>query len=106
MRMIAILLAAALLPAAAAATERPSLQDDSYRCLMDGQMTSYLRQAWQEQPKAVGDLSQGNRTTLFVSRAGSWTLVEHRNDGRACVLASGSRISMAVEKGFGPALGY
>ncbi len=70
------------------------LEADATRCLQDIEIAEYLKQAWSEVPVALGNLDNGNQTTLYLSRQGTWTLVEHRNDGRACIEAHGSNMRL------------
>ncbi len=98
MHNIPLVLALWLLPTLVGAMDVNSIaqqrHSDAMRCLPDAKMTSYLDQAWAELPVALGDLDNGNPTTLFLSHRGSWTLVEHRRDGLACIEASGTRMTI------------
>jgi hypothetical protein len=85
--------------AAAEAVDREAVDRteiaDANRCLPKSEMIDYLKRAWSEVPVAEGALSNGNPTTLYLSRRGTWTLVEKRQDGKACVEASGSNMSVS-----------
>ena len=59
-------------------------------CLDANALETYLRDAYQEKVVAMGDQATGHRTFLYTSEAGSWTFVELRADGQACVTASGT----------------
>lgn len=66
---------------------------DGVHCLPRPELNSYLGRAWNESRHLSGDLENSNPMSIYVSRRGSWTLVEFRPDGQACVHASGSRMS-------------
>jgi hypothetical protein len=84
------------LPTMAAATDETKVTDtklpDAARCLPGLAMADYLKRAWNEVPVPQGDLRNSNATTLFLSKQGSWTLIERRTDGQACVEASGTKL--------------
>lgn len=63
---------------------------ESPDCLEAATLEDYLRAAYQEQVSAMGDHDNGHRMFLYTSSGGTWTLVELRNDGVACVAASGT----------------
>ncbi len=79
--------------AAQASQLSPEATDIEQRCLKQGAVAEYLMRAWNEEPVSSGELGNGNRTVLFKSRRGSWTLVEYRPNGNACIQASGPRLS-------------
>ena len=89
----------AVLPLSAFATETNTntvqtiLRDDAYRCLGKDSMADYLKRAWDEVPVIRAKLDNGHKTHLYVSHRGSWTLVEYRVDGKACVKASGDQLT-------------
>ena len=59
-------------------------------CMDRGALEVYLDQAFAESRVATGELENGNEVDLYTSRRGSWTLVERRAGGLACVHASGT----------------
>ena len=59
-------------------------------CMGFLELEDYLDRAFAEARIESGLLENGNPVYLFVSRAGSWTLVESVPDGQACVHASGT----------------
>ncbi len=76
-----------------AATMTPGLSQDvatsfEARCLPEDQMASYLRDAWGEEPVISGAPDKSDRLVVYASVRGSWTLVEYRKDGLACVNSS------------------
>ena len=59
------------------------------KCAPHNEMVALLSAKYKEAPKGLG-LVHGTRVVeLFVSRAGSWTIVATRLDGKACILAAG-----------------
>lgn len=88
----------ALASGSAAAMDDNMPMDDyaELSCLAHGELTNYLGRAYGEGRVASGELEDGNGIELFVSRNGSWTLIEKHADGTACVQASGQR--MQVER--------
>lgn len=98
LRPTIVLMVAALYPFAGSATEARlgTSRDgpDVSRCLPKVEMAAYLDRAWNEIPVVLAELANGNGSILYASRRGSWTLVENRADGRACVQASGTHLRM------------
>ena len=78
--------------AAQASKLSPAATDFAQRCLKQGAVADYLMRAWSDEPVSSGELGNGNRTVLFKSRRGSWTLVEYRPKGNACIQASGPHL--------------
>lgn len=77
----------------AAATMTPGLSQDAAtsieaRCLPEDQMASYLRNAWGEEPVISRAPNKSDPLVVYASVRGSWTLVEYRKDGLACVNSS------------------
>ncbi len=91
--MIRHLLLAAAFAALIPTTSAQAMDSDGVHCLPRQELNSYLGRAWNESRQLSGDLENGNPMAIYVSRRGSWTLVEFRPDGQACVHASGSRMS-------------
>jgi len=56
-----------------------------------------------ERRLATGAAQRGARVDLFAGEGGSWTLILHLPDGRACLLAHGSEFE--ATRGLPPALG-
>lgn len=79
----------------AAAMTMPDVMDVS--CLARDVLSDYLDRAYGEGRLARAELDNGNQVELFVSRKGTWTLVEMTPDGQGCVHAYGQR--MKVEDG-------
>jgi|TARA_B100001971_G_scaffold173451_1_gene166354 hypothetical protein len=63
-------------------------------CLARGTLRDYLDRAYGEGRIAQGELENGNQVELFVSRQGTWTLVEMTPDGQGCVHAYGKRMKL------------
>ena len=78
--------------AAQASKLSPAATDFAQSCLKQGAVADYLMRAWSEEPVSSDELGNGYRTLLFKSRRGSWTLVEYRPNGNACIQASGLRL--------------
>src|SRR5688572_12571596 len=76
---LAVALAAGALPAAA---------DED--CMDAAALQAYLKDAYTEGTLATADKDDGGRVRLFASRSGTWTLVELKEDGDACIIASGT----------------
>jgi len=53
------------------------------------EVTELLNQQFQEKPKAAG-LVSSQMIELFVSAAGSWTILLTRPDGVSCVMSGGT----------------
>ena len=70
----------------------PDVMDVS--CLARDTMSHYLDRAYGEGRIAQAELDNGNQVELFVSRRGTWTLVEMTPDGQGCVQAYGQRMKV------------
>lgn len=89
--------AVGLVVGATATAQAMSPADASHvECLGQEKLTAYLDKAWDEAQIAAGALENGNSVSLYASREGSWTLVEHHTNGQSCVHASGT--GMKVEQ--------
>ena len=92
MAILAAFWVAATAFAAQASQLSPAAIYFAQRCLKQGAVADYLMRAWSEEPVSSDELGNGYRTLLFKSRRGSWTLVEYRPNGNACIQASGLRL--------------
>ncbi len=90
--------AALALPFTIAAVDRapavtvPDIMDVS--CLARDTLRNYLDRAYGEGRMAQAELDNGNQVELFVSRRGTWTLVEMMPDGLGCVHAFGKHMKV------------
>lgn len=76
----------------ASAMTKPDFLAES--CLALGTMRDYLGRAYGERRAAQAELDNGNPVELFVSRQGTWTLVEMTPDGQGCVHAYGKHMKL------------
>jgi hypothetical protein len=74
-----------------------TLQEQARNCVKQSAIDHYLERAWQELPVARGRLDNGNESTFYSSRSGTWTLIEHRINGLACVIASGKQFKLTAK---------
>ena len=74
------------------AVAMPDMKEIS--CLARDTLTDYLDRAYGEGRIAQAELDNGNQVELFLSRRGSWTLVELIPDGQSCVHAYGQRMKV------------
>lgn len=59
------------------------------KCAPHKEMVSLLSDKYKETPKGLG-LVHGTRVVeLFVSRAGTWTILATKLDGKTCIIAAG-----------------
>lgn len=79
--LAALLAATAVLPSAASAVE--------VQCAAHKQMVGLLSKKYSEAPMAMGTVNEDRYMQLFVSKAGSWTILVTQADGQACILAAG-----------------
>ncbi|MDA1100906.1 MAG: hypothetical protein O2967_18185 [Proteobacteria bacterium] len=70
----------------------PDFMDVS--CLARDTLSNYLDRAYGEGRIAQAELDNGNQVELFVSRQGTWTLVEMMPDGQGCVHAYGRHMKV------------
>jgi len=91
---LALVLPAAIGSAAgpALAMAMPDVMD--VNCLARDTMSHYLDRAYGEGRIAQAELDNGNQVELFVSRSGTWTLVEMTPDGQGCVQAYGQHMKV------------
>ena len=92
----ALLAAACLLSLPAAAQDK---LDDTGRCLPHTDLVDYLARAFDENRVATAALDDGLPAELYVSRRGTWTLVEVHADGLGCIKAYGERMQFEREVG-------
>ncbi len=89
---IAALAAALAVAAPGAAAAMPDIMDVS--CLEHKVLNEYLGRAYGESRIAQAQLENGHPVELFLSRRGTWTLVELMPDGQGCVHAYGQRMKL------------
>ncbi len=75
-----------------AAVAMPDIMDVS--CLARDTLNDYLDRAYGEGRIAQAELENGHGVELFLSRRGTWTLVELMPDGQSCVHAYGQRMKV------------
>jgi len=71
-------------------TAAPAQIQTQGQCAPHGPMTAMLATRYLEAPKAIGAVSGNHVMEVYVSAAGSWTLLVTSAQGYACILASGS----------------
>jgi len=76
--------AAALLTAAAPATSQ-----QGNICAARDDLVNQLGQQFRESQKAVGTLSEKAIMEVFVSQAGTWTILATDTSGNSCIIAAG-----------------
>ena len=59
------------------------------QCAKHNQMVGLLSKKYSENPVAMGTVSEDRFMQLFVSAAGSWTILVTQTDGQACIVAAG-----------------
>jgi hypothetical protein len=59
------------------------------QCAAHEEMVKVLATRYSEAPKAVGLVNEDRVVEIFVSKAGSWTILVTRPGGTACILAAG-----------------
>ncbi len=93
--VLAVPLALALpIQSAAQAAVLPDMLDVS--CLARDTLNNYLDRAYGEGNIIQAELDNGYRVKLFLSRRGTWTLVELMPNGLGCVHAHGQRMNVAT----------
>ena len=91
--VVAVPLALALpIQVAAQVAAMPDMMDVS--CLAHDTLNNYLERAYGEDRIAQAELENGHRVELFLSRLGTWTLVELMPNGLGCVHAYGQRMKI------------
>ena len=79
---------------AAQAAVLPDMLDVS--CLARDTLNNYLDRAYGEGRIAQAELDNGRRVELFLSRRGTWTLVELMPNGLGCVHAHGQSLKVDI----------
>lgn len=64
-------------------------QTAGIQCAAHKQIVKLLSKKYSEAPVAVGTVNDDRFMQLFVSRAGTWTILVTKVDGQACIVASG-----------------
>jgi hypothetical protein len=59
------------------------------QCAKHQQLVGLLSKKYSENPVAMGTVNEDRYMQLFVSRAGSWTILVTKTDGQACIVAAG-----------------
>ena len=85
-RRTALLAAAFFLLFAPLVTAAPTLG----QCGPHGSMITMLAMRYLEAPKAIGIVSRNHFMEVYVSAAGSWTVLVTSTGGNSCIVASGS----------------
>ena len=58
-------------------------------CKPHAEMVSFLFDRFSEEPRALGMINQNALMTVYVSNAGTWTIVVTKTDGVSCIVAAG-----------------
>ena len=98
MRMALAVLSAAMAVGFGAAASAVEIQ-----CAKHQQMVGLLTKKFSEAPLAMGTVNQDRFMQLFVSKAGSWTIIVTKADGEACILAAGENWERLAVKTVEPA---
>jgi len=80
-------LAAALAALGCAAVTSASALE--IQCAKHKQMVGLLSKKYSESPVATGTVNEDRFMQLFVSAAGSWTILVTKTNGEACIVAAG-----------------
>ena len=67
---------------------RANEYDVGTSCMKQGELLSFLYDAYQETWFADGRLANGRPVEVYMSKAGSWTMVEFIDDGYGCIYSS------------------
>ncbi len=59
------------------------------QCAAHKQLVTLLSKKYSEQPVALGTVNEDRYMQLFVSSAGTWTILVTKVDGQSCIVASG-----------------
>ncbi len=59
------------------------------QCGAHKRMTEVLASKYSEAPKAIGTVNQKRFMEVYVSKAGSWTILVTSADGNSCIVAAG-----------------
>ena len=89
---IAAIAAACLLSTPVLAQDLPI--DKTGHCLPHDRLVSYLDRAFAEERIATAALDEGMPVELYVSRRGTWTLVEVHSDGLGCINTYGEHFNL------------
>ena len=81
---IALALGVFALPTPSQATE----YDVGTSCMKQGELISFLNDAYQESLFADGRLENGGQVEVYMSDAGSWTMIEFVDGGYGCIHSS------------------
>ena len=98
MRMASVALCAAVLMGSVSSASAVEIQ-----CAKHNQMVGLLTKKFSEAPLAMGTVNQDRFMQLFVSKAGSWTIIVTKADGEACILAAGENWERLAVKSLEPA---
>ena len=60
------------------------------QCGPHSRIVQVLAGKFGEAPKAIGTVSRDHVMEVYISQAGSWTILVTSADGTSCILASGS----------------
>jgi hypothetical protein len=85
--MMKLPLAAALAALGCAAVTSASALE--IQCAKHNQMVGLLAKKYSENPVATGTVNEDRFMQLFVSAAGSWTILVTTTNGEACIVAAG-----------------
>lgn len=64
-------------------------QTRGIQCAAHKQIVTLLSKKYSEAPVAVGTVNDDRYMQLFVSSAGTWTILITKVDGQSCIVASG-----------------
>ena len=86
----AIIVAAFGVTFAILATAAPAQMQVRSQCGPHTQLIALLATRYLEAPKAIGTVSGSHYMEIYVSQAGSWTVLVTSADGISCIIAAGS----------------
>jgi len=86
--MIAKVGLAVLVASGAMAASAPALAAGS-QCAAHSDMIALLAKRYKEVPTAVGLVNENRVVQVFVSQAGTWTIIATKPDGDTCIIAAG-----------------
>jgi hypothetical protein len=70
-------------------TTAPAQNQMQAQCGPHTRIVEVLAGKYSEAPKAIGTVSRTHFMEVYVSQAGSWTILVTSADGNSCILASG-----------------
>jgi hypothetical protein len=78
-------------------------QTPQQQCAPRGEVVKVLNAKYQESQRALGLINEKAMMEVYISPAGTWTMVVTNEAGIACVLAAGEAWDEMPAKAIGPA---